>query len=125
MLAESRSRGQAVRRGEIYKIDLSNGRSGHETQGERPAIIFSNDVFNGNASWKTVIVIPVTTSVSQARRSYGVVLPAGSAGLPSESVALCHQITTIDRDRIGALYGQLDARLLRSVEDEVRTILRL
>ena len=36
-----------------------------------------------------------------------VALSAGTAGLPSESYAVCHQITTLDRaklaDKIGAL----------------------
>ena len=113
-----------MKRGEIYDVDLS-GREGHETQGNRPAIVISNDKFNSTASWKTVTVVPVSTSSSQAQRNYGVVLPAGSGGLPSESVALCHQVTTIDRTRLGKCYGQLDAPLLQRVSDEVKIILYL
>jgi mRNA interferase MazF len=116
-----------VKRGEIYEIDLTYGRSGHEQQGKRPAIILSNDVFNSKASWGTVTVVPVSTSSSQAQRQYGVPLSTGVGGLPSASIALCHQITTIDRNRIdlSKCYGQLDAATIKRVSAEVKIILYL
>lgn len=98
---------------------------GYETQGDHPAIVISNDKFNSNSYWKTVTVVPVSSSPTQAQRSYAVILPAGSGGLPKESVALCHQVTTIDRTRLGACYGLLDPALLKRVSDEIKTILYL
>jgi mRNA interferase MazF len=116
-----------VKRREIYFIDLTHDRFGHEESGNspRPAIIFSNDVLNGNSSWGTIIVVPVSTSPNQSQRQYGVLLPRGSGGLTSDSVALCHQITTIDRRRVRNLIGMLDVRLMNKVDAEVRTILYL
>ena len=114
-----------MKRREIYLIDLSHDRFGHEETGNRPAIIFSNDVFNANASWGTVIVVPISTSPTQATRKFGVLLPRGSGGLASDSVALCHQVTTVDRRRIVRLIGMLDVALMDRVDDEVRTILYL
>ncbi|WP_370655531.1 type II toxin-antitoxin system PemK/MazF family toxin [Candidatus Binatus sp.] len=114
-----------MRRGEVYLCDLSYGQTGHEQDGTRPAIILSNDKFNNNRSWGTVIVVPISTSPSQAQRQYGIFLPQGSGGLPRDSVALCHQITTIDRDRVQTLLGSLDAKLLGQVEAEVKIILYL
>ena len=70
-------------------------------------------------------VVPVSSSPSQAQRNYGVLLSAGSGGLPNDSVALCHQVTTIDRNLLGKLYGQLAAGLLKDVSAEVRVILYL
>ena len=96
-----------MKRGDIYWATLAP-RSGAEQSGRRPVIILSHDAFNQTSGWRSIIVIPVSASAAQARRGPTVVaLSAGTAGLPSESSAICHQVTTLDRakltDRIGAL----------------------
>lgn len=113
-----------MNRGEIYHVDLF-GRSGHEQGGDRPALIVSNDVFNARVSWKTTIVVPISTSAAQAQRDYGVVLPAGSGGLTNESIALIHQVTTVDRTRFGRYYGKLDPALMARIDTELKIILYL
>ena len=113
-----------MKRGEIYIVDL-HGHSGHEQQGKRPAIIVSNDKLNNNQRWRTVIVVPVSTSPTQAQRQYGVFLPRGSGGLNSDSTELCHQITTIDRARLEQRLGELDAKILQSLDAELSVILYL
>lgn len=105
-----------MRRGEVYWANLAP-RSGSEQTGRRPVIIISHDAFNQAKGWRSVIVIPVSTSPSQARRGPTVVaLPAGTAGLPSESTAICHQITTIDRAKLDNRVGALASDLLTKVE---------
>ena len=104
-----------MRRGEVFWADL-RPRSGSEQRGRRPVIVVSNDGFNLTPTWRSVIVVPISASVAQGRRGpTAVSLPAGSAGLPRPSVALCHQITTLDRtkltERLGALPGDLVARI--------------
>jgi mRNA interferase MazF len=96
-----------VKRGDIYWADLAP-RSGSEQSGIRPVIIVSHDAFNESHSWRSVIVVPISTSPRQARRGpTTVALPQGTGGLLRDSVALCHQVTTLDRrkllDFIGAL----------------------
>lgn len=96
-----------MKRGDVFWATLSP-RSGSEQSGRRPVIILSHDAFNQAPGWRSIIVVPVSTSAAQARRGPTVVaLSAGTAGLPGESCAVCHQITTLDRakltDKIGAL----------------------
>jgi mRNA interferase MazF len=96
-----------MKRGDVYWASLVP-RSGSEQSGRRPVIILSHDAFNQTPGWRSIIVVPVSTSTAQARRGPTVVaLSAGTAGLPSASHVVCHQITTLDRakltDRIGAL----------------------
>ena len=114
-----------MKRGEVYLVDLSFARFGHEEKGVRPAIIVSNDVFNQNASWGTLVVVPVSTSSTQAQRNYGVSLAEGVGGLTRDSVALCHQITTIDRKRLRKSLGVLPRKDMDRVDAEVSTILYL
>ncbi len=71
-----------------------------------------------------MIVVPITTSVSQARRGpTAVPLPAGAGGLTQESIALCHQVTTLDRAKLDALIGSLTTTQVYEVEEGLRIAL--
>jgi len=105
-----------VKRGEVYWSDLVP-RSGSEQTGRRPVIILSHDAFNQTPGWRSIIVVPTSTSTSQARRGPTVVdVPAGAGGLTQESFALCHQVTTLDRLKLTKKIGTLPAEVLRRVE---------
>ena len=105
-----------MKRGEVYLAELEP-RSGSEQRGRRPVIILSNDLFNISPSWRTVIVVPLSTSGRQAARGpTAVPVPAGVSGLRHDSVALCHQVTTLDRAKLGACLGALAPATLAAVE---------
>src|SRR5215467_11536975 len=92
--------GCEMKRGDVCWADLVP-RSGSEQTGRRPVIVISHDGFNQTPGWKSIIVIPVSTAAAQARRGPTVVdLPAGSGGLSRTSLALCHQVTTLDRAKL-------------------------
>lgn len=112
-----------MKRGEIWLARLTP-RSGSEQQGTRPVIVLSNDGFNAMQNWNSLIVIPVTTSQNQARRLDTVVsLAAGAGGLTRESVALCHQITTLDRSKFLDRLGILPADSITEIEEGVKAAL--
>lgn len=105
-----------MKRGDIYWANLAP-RSGSEQTGRRPVIVLSHDAFNKTPGWRSIIVIPVSTSSSQTRRGPTVaVLPAGTAGLKSDSGAICHQITTLDRAKLKERIGTLTPEMLTQVE---------
>jgi mRNA interferase MazF len=105
-----------VKRGEVHWADLVP-RSGSEQTGRRPVIIISHDGFNQTPGWKSIIVAPISTSVPQRRRGPTVIeIPAGTGGLPKESFAVCHQVTTLDRAKLTKRIGTLPAEVLRQVE---------
>lgn len=114
-----------MNRGDIYWAEL-DPRSGSEQKGVRPVIILSHNVFNQALKWKSVIVVPISTSTSQAKRSPTiVVLPKGKSGLIKESFAICHQITTIDRRKLKQYLGNLDQNYLKQVEQGVKNAIDL
>lgn len=89
-------------------------------------IVLSNDGFNRTPGWRSIIVVPVSSSARQAARgATAVPLRAGSGGLTQDSVALCHQITTLDRAKLTVLLGTLGEGELSAVEDGVRAALDL
>jgi mRNA interferase MazF len=114
-----------VRRGEIYWADLVP-RSGSEQTGRRPAIVVSHDGFNQTAGWRSIIVVPISTSGSQCRRGPTVVeIPGGAGGLPKASFAICHQVTTLDRAKLATRIGTLPAEMLEELAAGIKAALDL
>jgi mRNA interferase MazF len=89
-------------------------------------LVISNDGFNEIEAWRSVVVIPCSTSDKQrARGPTAVPLKKGAGGLRKGSVAVCHQITTLDRDKLVTRCGTLDADELVAVEAGLRAALDL
>jgi mRNA interferase MazF len=114
-----------MNRGEVYWAELSP-RSGAEQQGRRPVVVVSHDGFNQTIGWRSIIVVPISTSRTQVSRGpTAVALPKNAAGLRKESVALCHQVTTLDRAKLTKRVGSLDPALLAQVENGFKAALDL
>ena len=112
-----------MKRGEVYIANMEP-RSGSEQRGRRPVIVVSSNAFNRVAGWRSVIVVPVTTSRAQVKRGpTGILLPAGSAGLSKESTALCHQVTTLDRRKLLNKIGKLGAKQREELNDGLKAAL--
>ena len=114
-----------MKRGEVYWADLVP-RSGSEQQGRRPVVIVSNDALNQIQSWRSIIVVPLSTSAMQRKRGpSAILLSKGAAGLRRECVALCHQVTTLDRSKFTQRIGELSSTELNLVEDGLKAALDL
>lgn len=114
-----------MKRGEIWWADLEP-RSGSEQRGRRPVIVVSHDAFNETPGWQSVIVVPLSTSARQAARGpTAVPIPAGGAGLRRESVALCHQVTTLDRAKLTERVGILPEGSLAALDGGLAAALSL
>lgn len=89
-------------------------------------IIVSNNGFNRVATWNSIIVVPVSTSARQAGRGPTVIpLAASESGLPKSSVALCHQVTTLDRAKLVRHLGTLSSERLGELDRGLRAALAL
>jgi mRNA interferase MazF len=89
-------------------------------------IVISHDGFNQIAAWKSIVVVPLSTSGLQGKRGPTVViLPAGAAGLSKPSVVVCHQVTTLDRAKLTKRIGVLPVEYLRQVDDGIKAALDL
>ena len=114
-----------MKRGELYWADLAP-RSGSEQQGRRPVIVVSHNAFNQTQGWRSIIVVPLSTAVRQAGRGpTAVPLSKGTGGLSDDSVALCHQVTTLDRAKLNQRVGELTSADLRRIEVGIKAAMDL
>jgi mRNA interferase MazF len=114
-----------MKRGDVFWADLVP-RSGSEQTGRRPVAVLSHDAFNETPAWRSIIVVPISTSSALGRRGPTVIeLAAGNAGLRRTSFAVCHQVTTLDRSKLVQRIGTLPPGVLREVEEGLKAALDL
>jgi mRNA-degrading endonuclease toxin of MazEF toxin-antitoxin module len=88
--------------------------------------VVSHDGFNQTPGWRSIIVVPISTSSSQGKRGPTVIeLPGGTGGLSKTSFAVCHEVTTLDRARLTKRLGTLPSESLREVEEGLKTAIDL
>jgi mRNA-degrading endonuclease toxin of MazEF toxin-antitoxin module len=86
----------------------------------------SSDGFNQTPNWKSIIVVPVSTSAAQAKRGPTLIgIPTGVAGLAKTSVAVCHQVTTLDRAKLTRRIGALPPDLMEDLGNSLKAALDL
>ena len=105
-----------IERGSISRVNLERT-TGSEQQGNaRPCVVLSLSAYNRKL--RTVGVVPLTSS---PRALAQLIVPVPSAG-KANSMALCHQIRTIDKTRIGQLMGTMSMVDLAAIEDGARRV---
>jgi mRNA interferase MazF len=87
-------------------------------------LVIQADSFN-RSRIQTVIVALITTNLNLANAPGNVMLPAGSASLPRDSVVNVSQLITLDRDFLSEPVGVLPRRLQNCVDEGLRTVLHL
>ena len=93
--------------------------AGHEQAGRRPVLVVSAEPLN--TVYGVVSMVPLTSRKNNRLPRLGeVLLPAGTAGLPADSFALCYQVRALDKTRLGRIYGTLSQTTL---QQEIRDML--
>jgi mRNA interferase MazF len=105
-----------IERGHIYRVNLDPTLGSEQRGNARPCVVLTLTAYNRQL--RTVGVVPLTSS---PRALPPLIVPVPSAG-KANSMALCHQIRTIDKTRIGKLLGALNAQDLATIEDGVRRV---
>lgn len=96
-------------RGEVYYVLPNGSEVGSETHSGRPTIIVSNNQNNKNSP--TVEIVYLTT---REKKSLPTHVFISTAHLPS--TAICEQIFTVDKTRLGVYSGKLTEREMKDVE---------
>ena len=102
-----------MRRGDVYWVNLDPV-IGSEIGKRRPAVVVQNEAANRSSA--TVTVIPLTSSITKVY-PFQVLVPAGEAGLPQPSKALCEQVRTLSRRRLTERIGSLPEERLGQIRE--------
>jgi mRNA interferase MazF len=113
-----------IKRGEIYFVNL-NPIKGKEQSGIRPALVLSIEAIN---ELPLVVTVVVGTKGENIQRNYptNVRVSPLESGLPLETVFLCFQIRSLDRNRFSTQpSGKLSEEKMEEVEIAIRYCLGL
>lgn len=111
-----------VKRGDIFYADLSPV-IGSEQGGMRPVLVLQNNI--GNHYSPTVIVAAITAKIQKARMPTHVGITAQQTQIERDSVVLLEQIRTIDKQRLRDKITQLNAPLMKKVDEALKVSLGL
>ena len=103
----------------IYRANLDTT-IGSEQGKTRPVLVIGENAINKLLN--CVNIVPITTR-KEGRRIYPneVLLSKGIANLENESIALCHQLRTIDKRRLSKLYGEITSdEVKKSIVDALK-----
>ena len=84
-----------IERGDIFYVESVYNEEGSEQKSGRPAIVVSNDVGNDHAPMVTVVYL--TTAPKNYQPTHVTIRSS-----PRISTALCEQITTVSKSRLGS-----------------------
>ena len=104
-----------IRKWSIYRADL-DPIVGSKQGKSRPIIVISENIINDLLN--IVNVLPITTR-KEGRTIYpneSLLIPNKTNGVLNISVVLCHQIRTLDKQRLSFEYGLIDETL---IQDEI------
>ncbi len=106
----------------VFEADL-NPVKGAEQKGSRTVLVISNEEYN--QAIPNVTVLPLTSTKRKLYPSE-VLLKAGDAGQPLESIILAHQIRTISKTRLGKLLSYLnDPMIKEAVKNAIKEHLEI
>lgn len=102
--------GVVISRGDVFWIHTHDS-SDLSPNHAHPHVVVQDDVFN-HSRISTVVVCALTSNLQRATEPGNVLLDAGEANLPKQSVIIVSQIASIEKRHLGERIGSLsDARV--------------
>ena len=96
-----------INRGDIYWVQLAAA-GGVDPGVPHPYVVLQDDVFN-HSRIDTVVVCALTSNLKRASLPGNVLLEAGEANLPRQSVVEVSKVSTVDKTQLGEYIGSLTA----------------
>ncbi len=112
-----------VNQGEIYWVPLEEP-NGAEPGYIHPHVIIQDDVIN-HSRIHTVVVCALTTNMKRANMPGNVLLEAGEANLPRQSIVVVSQVSTVDKAQLGEYIGSLTKERMDQILAGMRFLQRI
>ena len=102
-----------INQGDIYWVQLDE--PGELEAGIiHPYVVLQENVFN-RSRIKTLVVCALTSNLKQANAPGNVLLDAGEANLPRQSVVVVSKVSTIEKTNLGGYIGSLSGQRINQV----------
>jgi mRNA interferase MazF len=110
-----------VNRGQIWWAELQNP-TGSEPGFIRPVLVVQADTFN-QSRIGTVVVVAITSNLRLAKAPGNVMVSTNKSGLSKDSVINVSQISTLDKDALTEVVGNVDRLIMHQVDEGIRLLL--
>ena len=112
-----------VERGDAWWANLDEA-CGSELAFRRPVLVVQADTFN-RSRLQTTLGIALTSNTRLITAPGNVLLPSGTTGLPTDSVANVTQLVTLYESYLSERVGRIPRRLMVSVDAGLKLVLDL
>jgi mRNA interferase MazF len=102
-----------VNQGDIYWVQLEEP-SGSERGHTHPHVVIQDNVIN-RSRINTVVVCALTTNSKRANAPGNILLEAGEANLPKQSIVVVSQVSTVNKAQLGEYIGSLTKQRISQI----------
>ena len=102
-----------VNQGDIYWVQLDEP-SGSEPGYTHPQVVIQDNVIN-HSRINTVVICALTTNSKRANVPGNVLLEAGEANLPKQSIVVVSQVSTVAKAQLGEYIGSLTQQRINQI----------
>ncbi len=111
-----------IHQGDVYWLQLEN-LSEPQSGIRHPYVVIQDDLFN-HSRIHTVVVCALTSNLSRASMPGNVLLDAGEANLPKQSVAEVSKVSSVDKTQLGEYIGSLTEERISQILAGMRFLQR-
>ncbi len=97
-----------INQGDIYWVPLEESDYAH------PHVVVQDNVLN-HSRINTVVVCALTTNMKRANMPGNVLLDAGEANLPKQSIVSVSQVSTVNKSQLGEYIGSLTEQRVEQI----------
>lgn len=112
---------ETYKRGDIFYVEIQNA-IGHEMMKDRPAVIVSCDALNFTGAVVSVVYL---TGQQKTDAPYHVLVKSTASVRHGSSTALCENIYTVDKSRVGKRMGSCTPEELEAIDNGILMSLAL
>jgi mRNA interferase MazF len=120
---QGKIRNMTINQGDIYWVTLEEPK-GSEPGVVHPHVVIQDDVIN-RSRIHTVVVCALTTNIKRANMPGNVLLEAGEANLPRQSIVVVSQVSTVDKAQLGEYIGSLTTERMDQILAGMRFLQRM
>lgn len=112
-----------VHQGDLYWVSLKEP-DGSEPGYAHPHVVIQEHVLDGSRI-DAVVVCALTTNSKRAKAPGNVLLEAGEANLPRQSVVVVSRVSTVDKAELGEYIGSLSRQRVDQILAGMRFLQRI